>query len=72
MCKYYTPKIEDIHVGLEVERHEWSIDEAGDPKLNYDRWVKSILTKRDISIIMEHGITGIRVKCLDGQDIEEY
>lgn len=40
--KYFTPIDEDIRIGYELEFHNWSIDEAGVPELNYDRWEAKI------------------------------
>ena len=67
--KYYTPEIEEFHVGFEYEafhNKEWFFAEGA------DHWVKckvnfgtDILT---ISYTVNHGF--VRVKCLDKSDIE--
>lgn len=68
--KYYTPSIEDIRVGYEVESHEWCIDEIGTPERNYDRWTTKILDKSHVETILKYGIKGIRVPCLTKEQIE--
>jgi len=70
--KYCTPTIEEIKVGFELQYHNFSIDEAGVPELNYDRWDTITLKENNVKIFMEYGIKGgIRVKYLDREDIEE-
>ena len=68
--KYYTPSIEDIRVGYEVESHEWCIDEIGTPERNYDRWTTKILDKSHVETILKYGIKGIRVPCLTKEQVE--
>lgn len=69
--KYYTPSIEDLHVGYEIESHECSMDERGVPELNYDRWVKMPLDKSYLTTILKYGLRGIRVLYLTQQQIED-
>ena len=69
--KYYTPSIEEFHVGFEYER------------MNGDRWEKSEITETDFSAMLSGideeneydeiylGIRSVRVKYLDKEDIEE-
>lgn len=69
--KYFTPDIEDIRVGYELESHNWSMDEMGIPELNYDRWEKWVLNKADVKHFMKYGIRGsIRVPYLTKEQIE--
>jgi hypothetical protein len=69
--KYYTPSIDEVYVGFELEYHNFSIDELGVPELNYDRWDTTILKERNVETFMKFGIgNGVRVKCLDKFDIE--
>jgi hypothetical protein len=69
--KYCTPTIEEIKVGFELQYHNFSIDEAGIPELNYDRWDTTTLNENNVKVFMEYGIKGgIRVKHLDREDIE--
>ena len=68
--KYFTPDIEDIRVGYEGEYHNWSMDEAGIPELNYDRWEKAILNKSNVEIMLKYGIKGFRVPYLTKEQIE--
>ncbi len=69
--KYYTPEIEDLHVGYEVESYEWSRDEAGVEALNYDRWVSTKLDERRIETILKYkNLSGIRVPYLTKEQIE--
>lgn len=70
MEKYFTPDIEDIRVGYEIESYELSIDEAGDPKLNYDRWVKKTLDSSYVQTILKYGLKFIRVPYLTKEQIE--
>lgn len=70
--KYYTPSIEDIRVGYELEYHNWSRDERGEPKLNFDRWESTILKEGNVSTFMKYGITkGVRVPYLTKEQIEK-
>lgn len=68
--QYFIPSIEDIRVGYEIESHEWSMDEAGEPELNYDRWVKKILDKNDVQNILKYGMRSVRVPYLTKEQIE--
>ena len=52
--KYFRPTKEDIHIGYEIESHEWSMDEAGDPELNYDRWVPKKLEQPFVETILKY------------------
>lgn len=70
MSKYYTPSIEEFHVGFEYERK------------NGDSWEKTISTESDYSAMysdygeenefdeIETNIRDVRVKYLDKEDIE--
>ena len=57
MNKYYTPEIEEFHIGFEYERHQY---EDGN-------WFKYTVEERDI---LDHAEKEIRVKYLDKEDIE--
>ena len=59
MEKYYTPKIEEFHVGFEFEK-EW---EDGS-------WSKEILEVDELKDIEEEMLPITRVKYLDKEDIE--
>src|SRR3954462_1352601 len=62
MDKYYTPKNEEIHIGLEYERRDF--DEE-------NRWVKEALGFSSGWLeIPEDFAQNIRVKYLDKEDIE--
>ena len=67
--KYFRPAKEDIHIGYEIESYEWSMDEAGDPALNYDRWVPVKLEQPFVQTILQYGVNGIRVPYLTDQQI---
>lgn len=61
--KYYTPEIEEFHIGFE---YEWLDDEKEDPT-----WIKAT-TPTAIEIKgYEDIVYGLRVKYLDREDIEE-
>jgi hypothetical protein len=63
MSKYYTPSIEEFHVGFEYESHQ-------DPRTD-DGWEKSILGRQDFKYVMrEDNDVDYRVKYLDREDIE--
>ncbi|AGO48994.1 hypothetical protein N356_gp101 [Cellulophaga phage phi14:2] len=60
--KYYTPEIEEFHIGFE---YEWLDDEEGG-----DNWIKAN-TPTTIELEGYEDITyGLRVKYLDKEDIE--
>lgn len=70
--KYFTPTIEELHVGYEHESHEWSMDEAGDPELNYDRWVTQKLTAPHLQTILQYNVLrGMRVPYLTKEQIRD-
>lgn len=70
--KYFKPEIEDIRVGYELEYYNMSMDEIGEPELNYSRWEKSTLLKGNVETFMKYGIgNGVRVKYLTGEQIKE-
>lgn len=67
MDKYYTPKPEELHVGLEIKRQSDGI------------WYKTILTKYDFSPNRIYGDLfkklerdEIKIKYLDKEDIESF
>lgn len=69
--KYYTPSIEDIRVGYELEYHNSMSDMIGDPKHNWSRWEATILKKGNVKNFMEYGIgRGVRVSYLTKEQIE--
>lgn len=70
MEQYYTPAIEDIRVGYELEYHNWSMDEMGVPELNYDRWDKTILEKWNVENLVKYGVKGVRVPYITKEQIE--
>lgn len=68
--KYFVPLIEDIRIGYECESYEWSMDEAGIPELNYDRWVKTILSGDRVGTILKYGVRGFRTPYLSKEILE--
>lgn len=69
--KYFTPDIEDIRVGYELQYHNWSMDEAGVKELNFNKWETTILTEGNVKTFMEYGIRGgVRVPYLTKEQIE--
>jgi len=63
--KYYTPTIEEFHVGFEYEYQD------GVDKDNKDVWKKTICTKSDFRYLSKTKIKDFRrVKYLDREDIE--
>lgn len=77
--KYYTPTIEEFYVGFEYEMKERFTDGTVKTQENFDnaKWVKNIFKVGDCPYIeralngrnSENGICGIRIKCLDENDI---
>jgi hypothetical protein len=55
--KYYTPEIEEFHVGFEYERNQY----------NNNIWFKYVVERKDV---LDHSDKDIRVKYLDREDIE--
>lgn len=68
--KYFTPSIEDIRVGYELQYHNISMDEAGEAALNYDRWDTTILKQGNVDTFMKYGIRDVRVPYLTKEQIE--
>ncbi len=68
MSKYYTPEIEEFHVGFE---YEFSYDELSNNK-RIEKWISTIMEKYDDFDFVQNKIdTGsARVKHLDREDIE--
>lgn len=63
MKKYYTPSIEEFHVGFEYESHE-------DPRIE-DGWEKQVTDRHSIKYpLNEDSDVDYRVKYLDREDIE--
>lgn len=64
--KYYTPEIEEFHVGFEYESHE-------DPRVD-DGWMEQQVSELSLKNIYQYYFndsdTDIRVKYLDQEDIE--
>lgn len=63
--KYYTPEIEEFHVGFEYE-FKWSVDED-----KQENWYRSDIKDFQQFIDIYHPIYSLRVKLLDREDIEE-
>ena len=64
--KYYTPSIEEFHVGFEYEQ-------ASDKMVAPKQWYKEIfyLNNSHIDIVQYSSLNkNVRVKCLDKEDIE--
>jgi hypothetical protein len=59
MEKYYTPTIEEFHVGFEYHRMYWD-----------GSWGKEVLTEDDMEEIESEQLPNLRVKYLDRSDIE--
>jgi hypothetical protein len=55
--KYYTPEIEEFHVGFEYERNQY----------DNNIWFKYVVERKDV---LDHSDKDIRVKYLDREDIE--
>lgn len=62
--KYYTPTIEEFHVGFEFER------ELVDCNWNHSEWQKETVTSETNFKILEEYKSYNRVKCLCREDIE--
>lgn len=77
--EYYTPIIEEFHVGFEYEHKQGFLNGAVKTKRDYDKsyWVHSTAGIGDFPYIeraltginSQNGICGIRVKALDKEDI---
>ena len=80
--KYYTPEIEEFHVGFEYEYKETFLDGTVKSKEQFDnaKWVESISSIGDSPYvhralsgkIADNKRGGIRVKYLDKEDIESF
>lgn len=79
--KYYTPTIEEFHVGFEYEAKERFTDGTVKTKDEFDnaKWVKSVADAGLMYIERaltgknnDNGLCGIRVKFLDKEDIESF
>lgn len=78
---YYIPTIEEFYVGYEFEIKERFADGTVKTQEDFDnaKWIKSIFKVGDCPYIeralngrnRENGICGIRVKCLDREDVQE-
>ena len=78
--KYYTPEIEEFHVGFEYEMKERFLDGTVKNQIDFDnaKW-KSCISDSAIMYVeralegknAENNLCGIRVKYLDKQDIED-
>lgn len=55
--KYFRPKIESLYVGYEGYYRNISMDEIGDPELNYDRIEKTILSGHQLQSALKYGST---------------
>lgn len=69
--KYYTPSVEDIHVGYEGQYHNVCMDERGKKEFNYDRWDTTILSKINVEIMLKYGINSFRTPYLTREQIEK-
>ncbi len=69
MAEYYTPTIEEFHVGFEYGIFEYKF-----PNRNEGGWRKSMITPKHIRVenreYLEENLSLFRVKCLDREDIE--
>lgn len=80
--KYYTPTIEEFHVGFEYEQKESFGDGTVKTKEDFDNanWIKKYMEIGELPYVERmlngrnalNGICGIRVKYLDKQDIESF
>lgn len=78
--KYYTPIIDEFHVGFEFETKDGFQDGTVKTQQDYDKseWIKKIFKVGDSPYIervlngknADNGLCGIRVKLLDREDIE--
>lgn len=78
--KYYTPEIEEFYVGFEYEMKERFTDGTVKTQEEFDnaKWIKSVVDIGDIpnihraltGINSQKGISGIRVKYLDREDVK--
>jgi len=70
--KYFTPSIEDIRIGYEVESNEWCMDESGNPEFNYNKWVNKKLSAPYVTTLLTYGIKkgNLRVPYLTKEQIE--
>lgn len=69
--KYYTPEMEEFHVGFECESTYCLIRDSG----SKEEWVKYIFNEENISYLLDAYVqdaysTEFRVKYLDKKDIE--
>jgi len=80
--KYYTPTIEEFHLGFEFEQKERFGDGTVKTKEDFDnaKWISRIMELGESPYIERmisgrnalNGICGIRVKYLDREDIESF
>lgn len=72
MEKYYTPTIEEFHVGFEYESLEF--DDWTDLQNDKKEWLEMISTTAEDLPLVENKIklNEIRVKCLGQSDIESF
>ena len=77
--KYYTPELEEFHVGFEYEHKECFLDGTVKTQEDFDnsKWVKQTCDSGIIYIERalnsknaKNGLCGVRVKHLDREDIE--
>ena len=77
--KYYTPTIEDFHVGFEYEEIEVLYTDKGWYKTKENHWVKQIYDPSDYlqayylnERLKRKLFNSVRVKYLDKEDIESF
>jgi len=69
MTKYYTPEIEEFHVGFEYEIRDPDFQGQSDE----EEWKKKVFDRSTLMDTLQHWkfFQDYRVKCLDEQDIKE-
>lgn len=80
--KYYTPSIEEFHVGFEYEAKERFGDGTVKTQEDFDNaeWIKLPMAECELPYIERmlngrnaaNGLCGVRVKYLDREDIESF
>ena len=68
--KYYTPDIEDIHIGYEGLYRNQCRDIIGNKDLNFDRWDKTVLNKYNVETILKYGINDFKTAYLTKEQIK--
>lgn len=74
--KYYTPTIEEFHIGFEHERLECPMEVGENDSAYYTEWIKYTILEGIHIVTLEDNYYGqekpmVRVKYLDKDDIEE-